>query len=104
MGAVGCAEGRGRKRPFASHLPSFDEQCAEEVAVSATDDTRSPAAQRRRSARGGSLRLSQWSCMFNHRGLTWCDKGNNCKILDSPGRWGMRQCVFELWQVQQIVW
>lgn len=53
MGAVGCAEGRGRKRPFASHLPSMDEECVEEAAASAIDDTRSPAPQRRRSARGG---------------------------------------------------
>ena len=51
---MGSAEGRGRKRPFASHLPSFDEDCTDDAAASAIEDARSPATQRRRSSRGTS--------------------------------------------------
>ena len=50
-----AAEGRSRKRPFASHLPGFDEDGADDAAMSATEDARSPAPQRRRSSRGTYL-------------------------------------------------
>ena len=46
------AEGRGRKRPFASHLPSFDEDVSEAVSSADGGDVSSPAHQRRRSSAG----------------------------------------------------